>query len=144
MVDISHIAVILQAGILVYLDTYNWEVVATFMVIRSVFRLEVKVFTLFLKWPLISYKKNSPLLVKTTSLCLVTMSFTRVLKKSLAWPGRKQAWKHVRDAHYFNDIETQAVINPPPARQGAKGNSCHSDWNISFMMHNSYCPELCF
>jgi len=29
---------------------------------------------------------------------------------SLARPGRKQAWKHVRDTHDFNNIETQAVI----------------------------------
>ena len=30
--------------------------------------------------------------------------------KSLARPGRKQAQKHVRDAHDFSNIETQAVI----------------------------------
>lgn len=60
MVDISHRAVIPQAGILVYLDTCNWEVVTSFMVVRSVFRLEVKVFTFFLKWPLISYKTTFP------------------------------------------------------------------------------------
>jgi len=30
--------------------------------------------------------------------------------KSLARPGRKQAQKHVRDAHDFNNIETQTVI----------------------------------
>jgi len=30
--------------------------------------------------------------------------------KSLARPGRKQARKHVRDARYFNNIETRAVI----------------------------------
>ena len=30
--------------------------------------------------------------------------------KSLARPGRKQAWKHVRDARNFNKIETRAVI----------------------------------
>jgi len=30
--------------------------------------------------------------------------------KSLALPGRKQARKHVRDAHDFNNIETRAVI----------------------------------
>ena len=30
--------------------------------------------------------------------------------KSLARPGRKQAWKHVRDAHDFNNMETRAVI----------------------------------
>ena len=30
--------------------------------------------------------------------------------KSLARPGRKQAWKHVRDARDFNKIETRDVI----------------------------------
>ena len=30
--------------------------------------------------------------------------------KSLARPGRKQAWKYVRDACDFNKIETRAVI----------------------------------
>ena len=30
--------------------------------------------------------------------------------KSLALPGRKQARKHVRDARYFNNIETRPVI----------------------------------
>jgi len=30
--------------------------------------------------------------------------------KSLAWTGRKQAQKHVRDAHDFNNIEMRAVI----------------------------------
>jgi len=52
--------------------------------------------------------------------------------KSLARPGRKQAQKHVRDARDFNNIETRAVIKSPPlARQGAEGNSRHSDRNIS-------------
>jgi hypothetical protein len=36
------------------------------------------------------------------------------------------------DAHDFNNIETRAVINFIfPARQGAEGNSCHSDRNIT-------------
>jgi len=30
--------------------------------------------------------------------------------KSLAWPGRKQTRKHIRDARDFNNIETRAVI----------------------------------
>jgi len=51
-------------------------------------------------------------------------------------PGRKQAWKHVRDAHDFNNIETRAVIKSSPplslsARQSAEGSSRHSDRNIS-------------
>jgi len=52
--------------------------------------------------------------------------------KSLARPGKKQARKHVRDARDFNNIETRAVIKFFfPARQGAEGNSLHSDRNIS-------------
>ena len=31
--------------------------------------------------------------------------------KSLARPGRKQAGKHIRDAHDFNNLETLAVIS---------------------------------
>jgi len=34
----------------------------------------------------------------------------RCADKSLARPGRKQAWKHVRDARDFNSIETRDVI----------------------------------
>jgi len=30
--------------------------------------------------------------------------------KSLAWPGRKQARKHIREARDFNNIETRTVI----------------------------------
>ena len=57
---------------------------------------------------------------------------TRGADKSLARPGRKQARNHVRDARDFNNIETRAVIKfPPPARQGAEGNSRHSDRKIS-------------
>jgi len=52
--------------------------------------------------------------------------------KSLDRPGRKQARKHVRDACDFNKIETRAVIKFFfSARQGAEGNSRHSDRNIS-------------
>jgi len=52
--------------------------------------------------------------------------------KSLARPGRKQARKHVRDARDFNKIQTQAVIKSSvPVRQGAEGNSRHSDRNNS-------------
>jgi len=52
--------------------------------------------------------------------------------KSLARPGRKQARKHVRDARDFNKIETRAVIKFFfSVRQGAEGNSRHSDRNFS-------------
>ena len=34
------------------------------------------------------------------------------------------------DARDFNNIKTRAVIKIPPARQGAKGNTRHSDRNI--------------
>ena len=51
---------------------------------------------------------------------------------SLARPGSKQARKHVRDKRDFNNIETRAVIKfILPARQGAEGNSRHSERNIS-------------
>ena len=54
--------------------------------------------------------------------------------KSLARTGRKQARKYFRNARDFNNIETRAVIKFFffPARQGAEGNSRHSDRNISF------------
>ena len=53
--------------------------------------------------------------------------------KSLARPGRKQARKHLMNARDFNNIETRAVIVFffLPARQGAEGNSRHSDRNFS-------------
>ena len=52
--------------------------------------------------------------------------------KSLAWPGRKQARKRVRDGHDFNNTEMRAVIKFFfPARQGTEGNLRHSDRNIS-------------
>ena len=55
----------------------------------------------------------------------------RGVDKSLARPGRRQFRKHVRDVRNFN-IETRAVINFFfPVRQGAEGNSRHSDRNIS-------------
>ena len=42
--------------------------------------------------------------------------------KSLARPGRKQAWRHIRDVRDFNNIETQAIIkfhpHPHPPLQG--------------------------
>jgi len=46
----------------------------------------------------------------------------------------KQARKHVRDAREFNKIQTRAVIAFLfPARQGAEGNSRHSDRNVNFL-----------
>jgi len=61
------------------------------------------------------------------------MQAYRGADKSLARPGRKQARKRVRDARDFNNIETRAVIKFffSPARQGAEGNSRHSERNIS-------------
>ena len=57
---------------------------------------------------------------------------TRGADKSLARPGTKQARKHDRDARDFNNIETRAVIKFFfSAREGAEGNSRHSDRNIS-------------
>ena len=52
--------------------------------------------------------------------------------KSLARPGRKLARKLITEARDFNNIETRAVIKVFFfARQGAEGNSRHSDRNIS-------------
>jgi len=52
--------------------------------------------------------------------------------KSLARPGRKQTRKHVRDARDFNNIETRAGIKFFfSARQGAEGNSRHTERNVS-------------
>jgi len=61
----------------------------------------------------------------------------RVADKSSARPGRKQARKHVRDVRDFNNIETRAVINFFPARQGAEGNSRHSVRKISLFPSSS-------
>jgi len=36
--------------------------------------------------------------------------YCRGADKPSARPGRKQTWKHVRDARDFNNIETRAVI----------------------------------
>jgi len=60
------------------------------------------------------------------------LALYRGADKSLARPGRKQAWKHVGDARDFNNIETRAVIKFFfNARQGAEGNSRHSDRTLS-------------
>jgi len=58
---------------------------------------------------------------------------SRGADKSLARTGRKKARNHVTDARDFNNIETWAVIKffLFPTRQGAEGNSRHSDRNIS-------------
>jgi len=69
--------------------------------------------------------------------CILLVYILTVLKyrgadKSLARPGRKPARNHVRDARDFNNTETRAVIKFFfPTRQGAEGNSRHSDRNIS-------------
>jgi len=54
--------------------------------------------------------------------------------KSLARPRRKQALKHVRNARYCNNIETRADNKFFfSARQGAEGNSPHSERNIKIL-----------
>ena len=62
----------------------------------------------------------------------IYLHYTASANKSLARPERKQARKHVRVARDFN-IETRAVTKFFffPARQGAEGNSRHSDRNIT-------------
>ena len=75
----------------------------------------------------------------------------RSADKSLARPGRKQARKHIRDARDFNNFETRAVIRSLSlslslslsislslsVRQGAEGNSRHSDRNIGLFPSKS-------
>jgi len=76
--------------------------------------------------------KNIESLIAFTA--LTSLSCYRGTDKSLARPGRKQARKHVKNARDFNKIEIRAVIKVSfPARQGAEGNSRHSDRNISFL-----------
>ena len=87
--------------------------------------------SILLKEQIIGYANLVPFVM---SICISLFLFRayRGADKSLARPGRKQARKHVRDGRDFNNIETRAVIKfPPPARQGAEGNSRHSDRNIS-------------
>jgi len=51
--------------------------------------------------------------------------------KSLDRPGRKQARKHVRDARFQQHWDASCHQVFFPARQGAEGNSRHSDRNNS-------------
>jgi hypothetical protein len=48
--------------------------------------------------------------IQSKTLLLTGSSTYRGADKSLAQPGRKQAWNHVRDTQDFNNIEMQAVI----------------------------------
>jgi len=48
--------------------------------------------------------------IQSKTLLLTGSSMFRGADKSLARPGWKQAQKHVRDTHDFNNIETWAVI----------------------------------
>jgi len=70
-----------------------------------------------------------------TNLSLQMCQNYRDADRFLARTGCKQARKHARDARDFNNIEIRAVIRSPPypARQGADGNSRHSDRNISLL-----------
>jgi len=58
-------------------------------------------------------------------------SIDRIMKylgadKSLSRPGRKQAWKHIRDARSFNNIETRAVIEFFSPLQGKAPKEIHA------------------
>jgi len=47
--------------------------------------------------------------------------------RSVARPGKKQAWKHVGDVCDFNNIEVRAVIkSPPPSLQGKVSKEIHA------------------
>ena len=56
----------------------------------------------------------------------VSKRMGKSLNKSLARPGRKQARKHVRDAHDFSNMETRAFINFPPPPQGKAPKEIHA------------------
>ena len=72
-------------------------------------------------------------------MCLIKSEFVKIslvtvvlypgADKSLGRPGSKQGQKHIRDEHDFNNIETRKFCFLQ--RQGAEGNSRHSDRNIS-------------
>jgi len=67
--------------------------------------------------------------------CAHLYKYYRGDDKSLAWPGRKQARKHVRRRarfHQHRDASCHQFFFP--ARQGAEGNSRHSDRNISLFL----------
>ena len=67
---------------------------------------------------------------------IIVDALYRGADKSSARPGRKQARKHVRDVRDFSKIQTRAVIKYFPTRQGAEGNSRHSDKHqlVSFLV----------
>jgi len=46
--------------------------------------------------------------------------------KSLARPGRKQAWKHVGDAHDFSNIGMRAIIKFFSPQQGKALKEIHA------------------
>ena len=74
------------------------------------------------------------MLASQEGLWSIELSLTnhRGVGKSLARPGKKQARKHVRDARDFNNIETRAHHQVFfSARQGAEGNSRHSDETLA-------------
>ena len=63
-----------------------------------------------------------------------TTLLIRGADKSLSRPGRKQSWKHVRDARFQQHRDASCHQVYFHARQGAEGNARHSDRNISFSL----------
>ena len=59
---------------------------------------------------LFPFVKTDVLVLQSITFILYIYIYIPGADKSLARPGKKQAQKHVRDAHDFNNIETQAVI----------------------------------
>jgi len=57
---------------------------------------------------------------------LRSITFYRGADKFVALSGRKQARKHVRDARYFNNIKTRAVIKFFFFLQGKAPNEIHA------------------
>ena len=103
------------------------------------------VFPLFSSLPVLEWRSFWALIFKY--LCLITPQlktvcltrfwnrFYRGADKSLARPGRKQARNHVRDARNFQQNRDASCHQVSfTGRQGAEGNSRHSDRNINLFL----------
>ena len=109
--------------------TFCWLTFLIRVWVRFLARLQTACITVFQKEFRRTVRQK---IINTYFFYIVNSVHYRGADKSLARPGRKQARKHVRDARYFNNIETRAVIKFLfPASQGAEGNSRHSDRNVS-------------
>ena len=109
-----------------------WKWVSFFFVGNSAGFHKLRNFIIRPKFDPFVFKCSCPMVQCILLVYILTVLKYRGADKSLARPGRKPARNHVRDARDFNNTETRAVIKFFfPTRQGAEGNSRHSDRNIS-------------